>query len=160
MTRISAGILPYRRRSGLIEVLLVHPGGPYFAQKDDGVWSIPKGEPHEGEDLLDAARREFTEETGFAAQEPFLALQPIVQRGGKRVHAWAADGAWDADALVSNTCTIEYPPRTGRLLEIPEVDRAAWYSLGGAARKMNPAQVVWLAELASLIDQRTVGRRR
>jgi predicted NUDIX family NTP pyrophosphohydrolase len=146
--RTSAGLLIYRRRETGIEVLLVHPGGPFFAGKHEGAWTVPKGEPGDGEDLLAAAIRECEEETGFAPSGPFLPLTPVLQRGGKRVHAWAVEADWDPTALRSNAFTIEWPPRSGRLQSFPEVDRAAWCSVETARRSMNPAQTAWLDELA------------
>lgn len=142
----SAGLLMYRRR-GRLEVLLVHPGGPFWAKKDLGAWTIPKGEFEEGEEPLAAARRELLEETGFASSPPFLALTPIVQKSGKHVSAWAFEGDADPAALISNTIRVEWPPRSGRSLEIPEVDRAAWFDLPEARRRVNPAQAALLDEL-------------
>jgi predicted NUDIX family NTP pyrophosphohydrolase len=144
----SAGILLYRRAGGALNVLLVHPGGPFWARRDDGVWSIPKGEYERGsEDPLLAARREFAEELGSPAPEGEpIGLGEVTQRAGKRVHAWALEGDLDASAIVSNTCFVEWPPRSGRQLEIPEVDRAEWLSPADARVKINPAQ-------AALIDR-------
>lgn len=138
MIKRSAGILLYRR-SPKLEVLLIHPGGPFWANKDS--WSIPKGEYHEGEPPLDAARREFQEETGssLALDVPeggFLALGVIRQPAGKEVTAWAVEGDFDPATLVSNTCAVEWPPRSGRQIEIPEADRAAWFSLDQARKKI------------------------
>jgi predicted NUDIX family NTP pyrophosphohydrolase len=133
----------FRRRSAL-EVLLVHPGGPFWAKKDEGVWSIPKGEPGEGEEALDTARREFEEETSFRAEGPFLPLGSVRQKGGKVVQAWAFAGDCDPALLRSNTCEIEWPPRSGRRQTIPEVDRAEWFDLAEARRRINPAQAAFL----------------
>ena len=124
MAKNSAGLLLYRFRDGNLEVFLVHPGGPFWAKKDLGVWSIPKGEIDEGEEPLGAARREFEEETGFSPEGTFRELTPVRQRSGKIVHAWAVEGDCDPTALRSNTFTLEWPPRSGRMQEIPEVDRA------------------------------------
>jgi predicted NUDIX family NTP pyrophosphohydrolase len=147
MARISAGLLMYRWRAGALEVFLVHPGGPFWAKKDAGAWSIPKGEIDPEEDWLAAARREFIEETGFSADGDFRALAPITQAGGKVVHAWAFEGDADPAALRSNTFAIEWPPRSGRQTSFPEVDRAAWFPLEIARRKINPAQAALLDAL-------------
>jgi predicted NUDIX family NTP pyrophosphohydrolase len=146
----SAGILLYRRRGAALEVLLVHPGGPYWARRDDGAWTIPKGELAAGEAPLDAARREFEEETGIAVDGAFVALSPVRQKGRKEVVAFALEGDADAGAIRSNTFRLEWPPRSGRVREYPEVDRAEWFPLAQAAEKLHPAQVVWLAEIAAL----------
>ncbi len=149
MPKTSAGILMYRKVDAVTEVFLVHPGGPFFINKDEGAWSIPKGEIDEGEDPLAAAKREFEEETGCRPEGPFLPLTPVKQKGGKTVLSWAAEGGCDASSIKSNTFSLEWPPKSGRLREFPEVDRAAWFSLGAARTKINPAQVVLLDELAS-----------
>jgi predicted NUDIX family NTP pyrophosphohydrolase len=149
----SAGILLYRRAGGALNVLLVHPGGPFWARCDEGVWSIPKGEyERAAEDPLVAARREFAEELGSAAPEGEpIELGEVTQRAGKRVYAWALEGDLDASAIVSNTCFVEWPPRSGRQLEIPEVDRAEWLSLAHARVKINPAQVALLDRLEAVL---------
>ena len=147
MSRTSAGLLMYRRRDGALEVFLVHPGGPFWARKDAGTWSIPKGEIDPTEEPLAAARREFTEETGFAAEGAFRPLAPITQAGGKIVQAWAFEGDVDPAALQSNTFAIEWPPRSGRQKTLPEVDRAAWFPLDVARQKINPAQAALLDEV-------------
>ena len=153
----SAGILLHRRRGERLEVLLVHPGGPFWARRDEGVWGIPKGEyePQE-EDPLAAARREFEEELGVAVPAgPAHDLGEIRQRGGKRVHAWAVPGDLDAEAIVSNTFDLEWPPRSGKVIEVPEVDRAEWFALEEARTRINPAQVELLDRLVSLVgDER------
>ena len=154
MPRQSAGLLMYRRRGGGIEVLLVHPGGPFWAKKDQGAWSIPKGEYEPGEDPLAAARREFTEETGIVPEGAFVALAPLRQRSGKIVRAFAVEGDLDPQAIRSNTFVMEWPPRSGRLQEFPEVDRAAWFSLEEAKQKLLAAQVALIEELANLLQQR------
>lgn len=151
--RLSAGLLLYRRREGRLEVLIAHPGGPLFARKDAGHWSIPKGEPAPGEDLLDTARREFAEETGFAPRGPFIALTPVVQKGGKRVHAWAAEDDWDPAQLTCNTFTLEWPPRSGQMRTFPEIDRAEWCDLEQARHRLKPAQAAWLDELEALVGR-------
>jgi predicted NUDIX family NTP pyrophosphohydrolase len=139
----------YRRRAGALEVFLVHPGGPFWARKDAGAWSIPKGEIDPTEEPLAAARREFAEETGLAAAGAFRPLAPVTQAGGKIVQAWAVEGDLDPSALQSNTFSIEWPPRSGRQQTFPEVDRAAWFSLDVAREKINPAQAALLDELAA-----------
>ena len=149
--RRSAGILLYRERAGDVEVLLVHPGGPFWKNRDEGAWTIPKGEYGDDEDALDAAKREFSEETGFAIDGTFVPLEPIRQRSGKLVHAWAVEGDCDAGAIRSNSFSIEWPPRSGRLAEYPEVDRAAWLALEAARRKILPAQVPFLENLLRLL---------
>jgi predicted NUDIX family NTP pyrophosphohydrolase len=145
--RRSAGILLYRLAGGAPEVLLVHPGGPFWARKDAGVWSIPKGEYEEGEDPRACALREFEEETGSALPESRLIdLGEVSQKSGKLVTAWAAEGDLDADAIESNTFTMEWPPRSGRTAEFPEVDRAAWFE-AEAREKLNAAQAEFLDRL-------------
>ncbi|PQO33405.1 NUDIX hydrolase [Blastopirellula marina] len=144
----SAGLLMVRWHNDQCQVLLGHPGGPYFQKKDAGVWSIPKGEPEEGEDYLHAAQREFHEETGLTAVGPFTELTPIQQKGGKTVHAWAFKGDCDPAALTSNTFAMEWPPKSGRQVEFPEIDRAEFFDLPVARQKINPAQVALLDELA------------
>lgn len=151
MPRVSAGLLMYRMSQGAVEVLLVHPGGPFFKNKDAGAWSIPKGEVEPSEDLLAAAQREFAEEIGVAAQGPFVALQPVKQKGGKIVHAWACVGACDTSRIVSNTFAMEWPPRSGRQAEFPEIDRAEFFDLATAESKMIPAQRPFLDELRRLV---------
>ncbi len=149
MTRQSAGVLLFRRRDRSVEVLLVHPGGPFFAKKDAGAWTIPKGEADAGEALLDVARREFLEETGFAIEGKFIELTPIKQKGGKVVHAWAVEGEIDTEAIRSNTFTLQWPPKSGNMATFPEVDRAAFFDMQTAREKINPAQVALLDELAT-----------
>jgi predicted NUDIX family NTP pyrophosphohydrolase len=146
--RRSAGILLYRLAGGAPEVLLVHPGGPFWARKDAGVWSIPKGEYEEGEDPRACALREFEEETGSALPESRLIdLGEVSQKSGKLVTAWAAEGDLDADAIESNTFTMEWPPRSGRTADFPEVDRAAWFREAEAREKLNAAQAEFLDRL-------------
>ncbi len=151
MARQSAGLLLYRFRKGELEIFLVHPGGPFWAKKDSGAWSIPKGEAQPGEDLLTRARQEFAEETVFAIDGNFRPLAPIRQAGGKTVHAWAVEGDCDADAIRSNTFAMEWPPRSGRLRSFPEVDRAAWLALPAARAKINKAQAMLLDQLERLV---------
>jgi predicted NUDIX family NTP pyrophosphohydrolase len=155
MTRTSAGILLYRWREGEIEVFLVHPGGPFWARKDAGAWSIPKGEFAPDEDPLVAARREFAEETGRAVEGEFRALRPIRQAGGKVVHAFAIEGEVDPGAIRSNSFTIEWPPRSGRLRAFPEVDRAGWFALAEAQQKILRSQLGLLEQLALLQSRRS-----
>jgi predicted NUDIX family NTP pyrophosphohydrolase len=140
MVKQSAGLLLYRVREGILEVFLVHPGGPFWAKKDLGVWSIPKGEMDEGEDPLGAARREFEEETGFRPEGAFRGLAPVRQRSGKIVRAWAVEGDCDPAAIRSNTFFLEWPPRSGRHQEYPEVDRAGWFDLDTARQKILESQ--------------------
>ncbi|MGH8230825.1 MAG: NUDIX domain-containing protein [Steroidobacteraceae bacterium] len=147
----SAGILLYRRRSGMLEVFLVHPGGPFWAQKDDAAWSVPKGEYQADEAPLDAARREFREETGFPADGHFIALPEIMQPSGKRVLVWALEGDLDTQQLRSNVFELEWPPHSGQRQEFPEVDRGAWFALDAARRKLLPSQVALLDALAKMI---------
>jgi predicted NUDIX family NTP pyrophosphohydrolase len=148
-TQISAGLLIYRRNANRIEVLLAHPGGPFWAKKDAGAWTIPKGlaESAADSDLLATAQREFTEETGFAAKGPFLPLNPVTQTSGKTVHAFACTGNFDPTELVSNTFEIEWPPRSGQRQSFPEVDRAAWFGLADALDKIIGYQRPLLIEL-------------
>ena len=151
MRKPSAGLLTYRRRRGELEFLLVHPGGPYWEHRDDASWSIPKGEYEPAEQPLDAACREFLEETGFEAQGSFTPLTPIKQPNGKVVSAWAVEGDFDAEAVRSNTFTMEWPPRSGTQMEFPEVDRGAWFGVNEARRKIFPAQVAFVDELLGLL---------
>lgn len=147
MPRESAGLLMYRTRGGAVEVLLVHPGGPFFRNKDAGAWSIPKGEIEPGEDRLSAARREFEEETAIQPAGPFLPLSPVRQRGGKTVHTWAFESDCDPTTVKSNTFTMEWPPKSGKQAEFPEIDRAEFFDLDAAREKINPAQSRLLDEL-------------
>lgn len=147
----SAGLLLYRTRHGAIEAFLVHPGGPFWAKKDEGAWTIPKGEIDEGEDPLAAAMREFAEETGTMLQGEFRALPPVRQAGGKTVLAWALAGELDAAAIRSNEFEMEWPPKSGKRRRFPEIDRAEWFALEEARRKINKAQIVLLDALVALI---------
>lgn len=153
MARHSAGILPYRRRGGALEVFLVHPGGPFWAKRDAGAWSIPKGEPDAGEAPLAAAQREFAEETGLRVAGAPQPLAPVRQPGGKVVHAWAVEQDCDPAALRSNTFTMEWPPRSGRRQTFPEVDRAAWFDLPEARRRIHKGQRPLLDELERLAGE-------
>lgn len=148
----SAGILLHRRGAGGVEVLLVHPGGPFWARKDAGAWSIPKGEHTDEEDPRACALREFEEETGTALGAVELAeLGAVKLKGGKQVTAWAAEGDLDPEAIRSNTFEIEWPPRSGRRQSFPEVDRAGWFDLDAAREKLNPGQAPFLDRLSSLV---------
>jgi len=151
MPKQSAGLLMFRRGRGELQVLLVHPGGPFWKNKDLGAWTIPKGEHDAGEEALVAAAREFREETGIEPRGPFIALTPVKQSGGKVVAAWAFEGDGDAGAIRSNTFSLEWPRGSGRFQDFPEVDRAAWFSLDEARRKVLRGQVPLLEELASKI---------
>lgn len=151
MEKRSAGLLMFRRRGEEPEVFLVHPGGPFWAKKDAGAWMIPKGEYVDGELPLDAARREFQEETGFEANGEFIELGTVKQASGKLVRAWAFEGDCDPQKLTSNFCTIEWPPRSGSMIEIPEVDRGAWYSLSAARPAILKSQQPFLDALATKV---------
>jgi predicted NUDIX family NTP pyrophosphohydrolase len=144
--KVSAGILLYRRPAGRLEVLLAHPGGPFWMQREAGAWTIPKGAADEGEELLDAARREFAEEIGSPLEGPFRSLGSVRQRAGKVVHAWAAEGDLDPASAVSNTMRSEWPRGSGRWITFPEVDRCEWFTPDAARSRINPAQ-------AELIDR-------
>ena len=152
--RLSAGILLFREREGGLEVLLGHPGGPFFAKKDEGFWTVLKGEADPGEDLQAVARREFAEETGSQPPEgTMLELGEIRQKGGKTVVAWALAGDLDPATARSNTFEMEWPPRSGRRRAFPEIDRVDWFDLEAARRKILPAQVVLLDRLEGLRDE-------
>lgn len=152
MAKVSAGILPFRRIGGALEFFLVHPGGPFWAKKDLGAWSIAKGELDGGESPLAAARREFAEETGVSlahrGEADFIALTPLQQPSGKRVLAWAVEHDCDAAAIKSNLCAIEWPPRSGKTLMIPEIDRAGWFGEDEALAKILKGQAGFIRELA------------
>jgi predicted NUDIX family NTP pyrophosphohydrolase len=153
MPKQSAGLLLYRLRGAAIEVFLVHPGGPFWAKKDAGAWSIPKGEFETGEDPQAAAQREFTEETGLVASGPFVALGTIRQSGGKTIHAFVGQAEIDVTQIKSNTFKMEWPPRSGRFAEFPEIDRAAWFSLEVAGEKINAGQAELLARLRHAVEE-------
>lgn len=172
-SKISAGILLFRRKEGAIEFFLVHPGGPFWKGKEEGAWSVPKGEVGEGSvgggdggsvsvggsgsegggsrEMLAHAKREFEEETSFSIEQcasgEFIALKPVKLKSGKIVYAWAVEGNIPADKIVSNTCVVEWPPRSGKQLEIPEVDKGAWFDAESAKRKINPGQVPLIDEV-------------
>ena len=145
-SNISAGLLAFRRGNGL-EVLLAHPGGPFWSKKDNAAWTIPKGLAMPGEDLLAAAQREFTEETNFSAGGSFFALTPAKQKGGKLVHAWAVEADFDLARFTSNTFDIEWPPKSGKMREFPEVDRGAWFTLQEARERILQSQTPLLDRL-------------
>lgn len=148
----SAGILAYRWREGDLEMLIAHPGGPFWAHRDDGVWTIPKGETEDGEAPLLAAQREFSEELGVRCPEgPFLELGSITQKSGKIVTAWAVETELDPEAVMSNTFTMEWPPRSGQEAEFPEIDRVEWASPARARAKLNPAQTELVDRLLQLV---------
>ena len=147
MAKKSAGLLLYRKVDDSLEVFLVHPGGPFWAKKDDGAWSIPKGEFAEGEDALEAAKREFQEETGSEVKGTFEALEAVKQAGGKIVYAWATEGDIDSSAIRSNSFSMEWPPGSKKIREFPEVDRGEWFALAMARKKILASQSPFLDEL-------------
>jgi len=152
-SRTSAGLLMFRGPKGRLEVLLVHPGGPYFQNKDDGAWTIPKGESAEGEDLLSRARMEFEEELGLSPMGDWIALGSVKQKGGKIVHAWAFEGDLGDDfKFVSNTFEMEWPPQSGEIKRFPEVDQARFFPMELARSKINAAQIVLLDRLFELLE--------
>ena len=146
-SKTSAGLLLFRKSKNMLEVFLVHPGGPFWKNKDAGVWSIPKGELNEKEEPLQAAIREFYEETGIAVSGEFMQLQPIVQKSGKTVLAWAIEKNIDASTISSNNFELQWPPRSGKLQSFPEVDRGEWFLISEAKKKINVAQISLLTEL-------------
>jgi predicted NUDIX family NTP pyrophosphohydrolase len=150
MLKQSAGILLYRMTDKQLQVFLVHPGGPFFRKKDEGAWSIPKGEYVDGEDPLAAAQREFEEETGQTISGNFVKLQPVKQKSGKVVQAWALEGDIDHDAIKSNLFEIEWPPKSGKKVSFPEIDRAGWFTIEIAKQKIIPGQVALIEELEKL----------
>ncbi|TDE16872.1 NUDIX domain-containing protein [Dyadobacter psychrotolerans] len=151
----SAGILLFRNRGSEAEVFLVHPGGPFFARKDAGWWTVPKGEFGEPELPLQAAIREFEEETGLKLSGEFLPLAPIVQKAGKKVYCWAIEGNMDASVIVSNTFEMEWPPKSGKTKSFPEIDKAAWFDLETAKRMIMAAQISFLDELLKAMTSRS-----
>jgi|SRR6478609_4115782 len=140
MPKTSSGILLYRIINQDLEFFLVHPGGPFFKNKDDGHWTIPKGEPNDGEELVDCALREFSEETGFSITGEMIELKPIQQKGGKIVHAWMMSGNIDPLKIKSNMVELEWPPKSGKIQHFPEIDKASWFTRNLAIEKINPAQ--------------------
>lgn len=151
MPRSSAGLLMYRIHESGLQVLLVHPGGPFFQNKDKGAWSIPKGEVEPDEDLLECAKREFAEEIGFTPTGSFIPLKQIKQKGGKIVYAWAIEGDFDTKTIVSNKFTMEWPPKSGRQTEFPEVDRAEFFDILLAKQKINAGQVDLVNEIELIL---------
>jgi predicted NUDIX family NTP pyrophosphohydrolase len=149
----SAGLLMFRRRAGGAEVLLAHPGGPFWVRRDEAAWTLPKGEIGPGEDPLDAARREFLEETGFASTPPFHPLGELRQKSGKRISAWAFEGDADPAALASNLFEMEWPPRSGRMQAFPEVDRVQWFGLAAARTKLIAGQAPFIDALARWLEE-------
>ena len=141
----------YRIKDGKIQFLLAHPGGPFFQNKDEGSWTIPKGEPEPGEDLLVTAQREFEEETGIRPTGEFIPLTPVRQKGGKIVHAWAFNGDCDPQTIKCNTCTIEWPPHSGRQIEIPEIDRVEFFDPGAIRKKIKAGQEGLIEELEAML---------
>jgi predicted NUDIX family NTP pyrophosphohydrolase len=153
MTKVSAGLLMYRKRNQQLEVLLVHLGGPFWAKKDAGAWFVPKGEVNPGEDELSAAKREFAEETGLAPAENLLPLGSVKHKSGKKVSAWAFEGDCDPAALRSNTFQMEWPPHSGKTREFPEIDRAAFFTVEGAREKMHPTEFEFVPRLLKAISE-------
>jgi predicted NUDIX family NTP pyrophosphohydrolase len=152
MTKQSAGILLYRFSDNQLQVFLIHPGGPFFRNKDAGNWSVPKGEFLDDEDPLDAAKREFWEETGRPINGKFILLEPIIQKAGKKVYAWAVEGDIDHENIVSNLFEMEWPPRSGKKQTFPEVDKAGWFDVEEGKAKINSAQIGFIEELIGIID--------
>ena len=149
--KTSAGILLYRFTNKILEVFLVHPGGPFWKNKDAGAWSIPKGEFSGDEDPLKAAQREFEEETGIKVSGNFIALSPVKLKSGKWVQAWALEKNADTSTIISNTFQLEWPPKSGKMIDVPEVDKAAWFTVEKAKEKINPGQLPLLVELGKKI---------
>jgi len=155
MGKKSAGLLMYRIRGGELEVLLVHPGGPYWTRKDAGAWFIPKGEVAPGEDDAAAAIREFSEETGLVPKGPYLMLGAVQHKSGKTVTAWAFEGDCDPASLTSNTFSMEWPPRSGEMRDFPEVDRGAFFTVNAAREKMHPSEFEFVARLGAMRSSQT-----
>lgn len=151
-SKVSAGLLLFRRNGSVVEVLLAHPGGPFWESRDVGAWSIPKGVPDDGEDLLATAKREFSEETGLSSQEPYLELGSVRQKAGKEVFAWAFEGDADPASVTSNTMRLQWPPGSGRWITVPEIDRCEWFGLEEARQKINPAQALFLDRLVTKLE--------
>ena len=153
VSQVSAGLLMYRKSGSILKVFLVHPGGPLWAKKDEGAWSIPKGLVHEGEDRLEAAKREFVEETSILPAEPFIYLGDIRQKSGKRVYAWAFTGTCDLPQLNSNTFTLEWPPKSGQIKEFSEIDKGEFFPIPEARRKIIQAQADFLDRLTDCLER-------
>jgi predicted NUDIX family NTP pyrophosphohydrolase len=151
MPELSAGFVMCRKVSGNLEYFLVHPGGPFYIKKNEGVWSIPKGIPDVGEELFDAAKREFKEETGLEGTPPFKPLHPVKMKSGKIIHAWTFIGSWNPDdGITCNSFDLEWPPHSGKKIAVPENDRAAWFSFADAVKMIRPAQIPLLEEAGKL----------
>ncbi|MES2274641.1 MAG: NUDIX domain-containing protein [Bacteroidota bacterium] len=146
----SAGILAYRIKNKTLQVFLVHPGGPFWKSKDAGAWSVPKGEFLDDEDALLAAKREFLEETGQSIEGDFIKLNPVKLKSGKTIHTWAMEGEVDENNIVSNTFQLEWPPKSGKMIEIPEVDKGDWFDVETAKMKISPAQAALIDELITI----------
>jgi predicted NUDIX family NTP pyrophosphohydrolase len=153
VSQVSAGLMMYRKSGGILEVFLVHPGGPFWAKRDEGAWSIPKGLIDEGEDRLEAAKREFVEETSIPPAEPFIYLGEIRQKSGKRVYAWAFAGNCDMSQLNSNTFTLEWPPKSGQMKAFPEIDKGEFFSVPDARRKIIQSQADFLDRLTNYLER-------
>jgi predicted NUDIX family NTP pyrophosphohydrolase len=147
----SAGLLLYRKKN-IVEFLLVHPGGPYFVNKNEGWWTIPKGEIMPGEEPLDAALREFKEETGYTPSGSLIGLEPITQKGGKKVFCWACEGDFDAASFTCNTFTMEWPPKSGKFRDYPELDKAGWFDITNAKLLINEKQFSFIEQLQNILD--------
>jgi predicted NUDIX family NTP pyrophosphohydrolase len=160
MSKKSAGLLLFRETSGHLEVLLAHPGGPFWSKKDEGAWSIPKGEFEEGEDPLEAAKREFEEEMGSPMQGEAVPLGQLKQPSGKIIYAWAVRGDFNPDLLKSNTFPLEWPPKSGRIQEFPEVDRAGWFPIETARQKIIKGQSGFLEQLQEVVGKSSVQIRQ
>ena len=152
MRQVSAGLMMYRKSGSSVEIFLVHPGGPFWARKEQGAWSIPKGLVEPGEDKLEAAKREFSEETSVVPSGPFIELGQIRQRSGKEVYAWAFEGKCDPPSIKSNTFALEWPPRSGRMSEFPEIDRGEFFAVAEALRKINPQQAEFVNRLYDRLE--------
>jgi len=151
MSKTSSGILLYRFINQDLEFFLVHPGGPFFKNKDDGHWTIPKGEPNDGEELRDCALREFSEETGFSITGKMIELIPVQQKGGKKVYAWAMSGNIDPVKIISNMVELEWPPKSAKVQRFPEIDKASWFTRNQAIKKINPAQQSLILQAEELL---------
>jgi len=151
MPKQSAGILLYRKTDNTLQVFLVHPGGPFFKNKDEGSWTIPKGEFLDDEEPLTAAKREFQEETGQQIDGDFISLGSIKQKSGKTVYAWAIEGDIDHETIVSNVFDLEWPPRSGKMISVPEVDKAGWFDVEIVKQKINPAQIPLIERLNNIL---------